>query len=177
MNNTGITVRSMRRADILDGVNQWLQSPADNNKMLTGHLHCAEIVTYRFDSYKDEDGWSRLYLALKTRRGDVEAAQVKFDVDKRNGTLYATIFCEDSLVRWHRRAIPSKILCVLTATEDAKKTQWRERMFVELEFERRDKKEGSAFLEKYFAAVDANPEFHNKFLFDTNFAKEWLANN
>lgn len=125
MNNTGITVRSMRRADILDGVNQWLQSPADNNKMLTGHLHCAEIVTYRFDSYKDEDGRSRLYLALKTRRGNVEAALAEFDVDKRNGNLYATIYHEYDLAGWHGRGIPTKILRALTPTANEEILRWR----------------------------------------------------
>ena len=124
MNNTGITVRSMRRADILDGVNQWLQSPADNNKMLTGHLHCAEIVAYKFDSYKNKDGWSRLYLALKTRRGEVEAALVEFDVFDF-GTLYATIYHEYNLAGWHGRGIPTKILRALTPTANEEISGWR----------------------------------------------------
>lgn len=124
MNYTGIVVRSMRRADILDGVNQWLQSLTVTNKRLTGHLHRAEIVTYRFDSYKDEDGWSTLRLALKTRHGDIEAALVKFDVSYV-GNLYATIFHEFELAGWHGQGFPTKILRVLTPTTNEELLKWR----------------------------------------------------
>lgn len=176
MNYTGISVRSMRRADILAGVKEWLDSRIVTNQNLTGRLHCAEIVAYKFDTHKDEYGYSKLYLAVKTQRGDIEAALVKWDVTYI-GNLYASIFDEYDLARWHRRHLPGKILRALTPTSDATLTQKRRRWAVELEWSSRFEKKDVQFWEKWCVTNDTSPEFFKRFNEDIDFAEGWLANN
>lgn len=113
----------MRRADILSGVQEWLNSSITTNQMATGRLHKAKIVAYKFDAGKDDCGDWRLCLAVKTQSDDVEAAVVKWFVTSY-GMLFASVFCEDELSGW-AYGFPPKILHALTPAKGEAAQAWR----------------------------------------------------